>query len=49
MVGADLMACPGAAVDHDCDLAFEQAEPFGYFQVVDLIDPLNLQEMVATA
>ena len=50
MIGAYLVACsPGAAVDHDRNLAFEQAELLCYFLIVDLVHPLDLQEVVAAA
>src|SRR5512137_3061326 len=50
VVGADLVAgTSGAAVDHDCDLAFEQPELLGYRFIIDLIHPLDFQKVVSAA
>ena len=50
MISADLVASsPGAGVNHHCDLPLEEAESLCRLLVVDLIHPLNLQEVVAAA
>jgi hypothetical protein len=50
VVAADLVAeTPGAAVNHDTDLALGQAEPLRRGGIVDLLDCLHLEEVVARA